>query len=337
MEPANELVPDIGNPPKVRQKRAPKHDFKDGNGRVFAHRHDNGGGWVADTAYAAPTVEVKRYAQVWGAARVLGNCRLESHARVFDQARLYDNVVVKDTATVCGAASVRDRTTIVGNAFVSGSADLSGSTRVGGNVTVAGFAKLINTNCSNSASHRRQLLDDHVFVTDSHIYEICTLRGTSVLYNTTLRNVMVSGTSRLAGTTLHTQLSFEAHQRLYTKDGAEQHPLHTCVTHFCDVQVLNGRIIMPPVFVNGNNVFIDCDITLQPENAQPDLFQTPNTVYYVRINARRVANLFGLSATAMDNIRNNRPANPDANAQTYVSPILNAGSQRRILRLEGAT
>ena len=28
-----------------------KHDFNDDNGLIPAHKHSNGGGWVADTAY----------------------------------------------------------------------------------------------------------------------------------------------------------------------------------------------------------------------------------------------------------------------------------------------
>ena len=59
------LLPDLTAPPKIRQKRAPKHDFHDGQGSVFAHHHDNGGGWVADTAYVAPTVKVARHAAVY--------------------------------------------------------------------------------------------------------------------------------------------------------------------------------------------------------------------------------------------------------------------------------
>ena len=32
-----------------------KFDFRDGNGLVPAHKHPNGGGWVADTARVAET------------------------------------------------------------------------------------------------------------------------------------------------------------------------------------------------------------------------------------------------------------------------------------------
>jgi hypothetical protein len=45
-------------------------DFKDGYGYVPAHRHPNGGGWVANTAYVADTAFVGHDARVYGHARV---------------------------------------------------------------------------------------------------------------------------------------------------------------------------------------------------------------------------------------------------------------------------
>lgn len=52
------------------------HDFEDGNGLVNAHKHLNGGGWVADTAkvttsaYVGPDAQVSGDAQVYGTAQV---------------------------------------------------------------------------------------------------------------------------------------------------------------------------------------------------------------------------------------------------------------------------
>lgn len=335
MEPANELVPDIGNPPKVRKKRAPKHDFKDGNGKVFAHRHDNGGGWVADTAYVAPTVEVKRNAQVFGFARVVDDCRLENYAQVCDRARLYNSVVVKDRARVCGNASVCDTTRVSGKACVTNFADLSGGTHVHGNVVVQDCVKLINTTCCNDAVYRRQRLAGRAIAIDSQLYEIVDLRDTPVLQNTVLRNVMVSSSSRLTYATIHTQLNFDTHQRLYAKDFSLEHPLHTCVVHCFNAYILNSRLFLPPTVIARTAMFVDCDIDLAPDDLPLDLFRPTDKVYYMRNSANRSTDLFGLSEIALENIRNNRPANP--NSQPSVSPILTAGSQRRILRLESGT
>jgi hypothetical protein len=55
----------------------PTIDFQDGNGPVAAHRHENGGGWVADTATVKPT------AWVGGNARVGGTRDTLPHADPF--------------------------------------------------------------------------------------------------------------------------------------------------------------------------------------------------------------------------------------------------------------
>ena len=40
-------------------------DFKDGNGPVRAHKHVNGGGWVANTANVSETAFVGPNARIW--------------------------------------------------------------------------------------------------------------------------------------------------------------------------------------------------------------------------------------------------------------------------------
>ena len=76
------------------------HDFGDGRGPVAAHRHPNGGGWVADTAPVDATAYVGPNAQVSDNARVYGN------AQVFGDARAYGNAHVSDNARVFGNARV---------------------------------------------------------------------------------------------------------------------------------------------------------------------------------------------------------------------------------------
>ena len=50
--------------------------FDFGDGPVPAHRHSNGGGWVADTAHVADTAYVGRNARVSVNAWVSGNARV---------------------------------------------------------------------------------------------------------------------------------------------------------------------------------------------------------------------------------------------------------------------
>ena len=57
-------------------------DFQDGNGPVPAHRHPNGGGWVADTATVEETAFVGPDARVYGSALVEGGVQLLSDTRI---------------------------------------------------------------------------------------------------------------------------------------------------------------------------------------------------------------------------------------------------------------
>lgn len=48
-----------------------KHNFFDGNGLVPAHRHPNGGGWVADTAIVCNDVYIGANTEVTGTTKIL--------------------------------------------------------------------------------------------------------------------------------------------------------------------------------------------------------------------------------------------------------------------------
>ena len=58
------------------------HDFGCGAGDEPAHRHPNGGGWVADTAQVDATAYVGPDAQVSGEAQVFGKAWVSGEARV---------------------------------------------------------------------------------------------------------------------------------------------------------------------------------------------------------------------------------------------------------------
>lgn len=118
-DPFNTTLPNIATtaateqtnaPAPVRKKRAPKHDFQDGLGRVFAHRHINGGGWVADTAKVDDKVHVGKRASVYHHAVVKGN------------------VVVQHYAQVCGGVTID---------ALTGSISISHHSIVGGRAEIA--------------------------------------------------------------------------------------------------------------------------------------------------------------------------------------------------------
>ena len=139
-------------PTPIRKKRAPRHDFKDGCGKVAAHRHDHGKGWVADTARVDDSVYVGPRAAVFQFARVCGGSRLEGNARVFGHARISDNVLLKHNAAVYGQAEIIGAIFLSDNVAVHGSAKISGECTLRQKVEVCGRAAIFNSVLSGNVS-----------------------------------------------------------------------------------------------------------------------------------------------------------------------------------------
>jgi acyl-[acyl carrier protein]--UDP-N-acetylglucosamine O-acyltransferase len=129
----------------IKKKRAPKHDFKDGRGKVFAHKHDNGKGWVEDTATVDDAVYVGSKAEVYNFAQVRGYCRLENQTRVYGSARISDRVVLKKYARVYGRAVIRDEAELTDNVRVEGHALVAGTSRLQDSVIVREHAYILHT------------------------------------------------------------------------------------------------------------------------------------------------------------------------------------------------
>jgi predicted Zn-ribbon and HTH transcriptional regulator len=112
------------------------HHFDDDNGPVPSHRHQNGGGWVADTATVAETAHVGPSASVFGQARVLDSSLVLDNAWVRGEAEISGNARVSGNAVVDGNAVVSDFAEVTGNAHVSGLATLYEHAQVGGSTTL---------------------------------------------------------------------------------------------------------------------------------------------------------------------------------------------------------
>ena len=124
------------------------YDFLDGAGPVPAHRHSNGGGWVADSAQAAASAFVGPFAKVFGnvliaadaliyrGARVYGLAIVGGNAEVGDNARVYGNAIVYDDAQVYDNARVYGNAQVFGNALVYNDARVYGGAVVYGNARV---------------------------------------------------------------------------------------------------------------------------------------------------------------------------------------------------------
>lgn len=114
------------------------HDFEDDNHPVLAHRHPNGGGWVADTASVAITAFVGPEAAVFDSAQVRDN------ATITDTAWVVGNAVVDGNALIAGDAEINEDAHVGGEATVDGTAFVSCESIVEGNAHVGGNARILD-------------------------------------------------------------------------------------------------------------------------------------------------------------------------------------------------
>ena len=98
--------------------------------------HNNGGGFVADTATVDATAYVGPDAKVCGEAQVLGNARVEDYAVVMDNSKVYGSAKVYDSAKILGGSEVYNEAKVYDNAVISyqskvyDKAEVSGITEV---------------------------------------------------------------------------------------------------------------------------------------------------------------------------------------------------------------
>jgi len=130
---------------KCKAKITTTFDFLDGNGPVPAHRHPNGGGWVADTATVDSSEFVGPDAKVFGEAQVYGKARVSDSALVSGSARVYGEARVFGSALVFHSARVYDEARVFHSALVYDEARVYGSAGVYGSAWVANKSKVTDT------------------------------------------------------------------------------------------------------------------------------------------------------------------------------------------------
>jgi carbonic anhydrase/acetyltransferase-like protein (isoleucine patch superfamily) len=243
---------------KIRKKRASKHDFKDGLGRVFAHRHANGGGWVADTAKVADTAFVNKFAQVYHHAVVEGRAEITHKAQVCGYAHLTDRVKVTNTAYVGGQARAADDSRVLHMARVIGGT-LLGSTVlqdraiVLGNPTVKSCTMRGDSRIAGEAVVMMTSMEGAAYIAgDAHVCK-STLQG----------YVTVAGNAQVLSSKLHqlslykgnTDTSLLDENRLKVVDFAviaNVESINALLVFGGHCMVIGGRIIFrPPTSTNG--------------------------------------------------------------------------------------
>lgn len=335
MDPQNELVPDIGSVPAIRKARVQKHDFKDGAGKVAAHRHDNGHGWVADTAYAAPSVVVKRGAGVAGFARVYDSCIIGAKALVAGHAKVYGNVTMLGNTSVRDSAIVCGQVTLSGNAAVSGVARVFGSCALQGDVRLSDDSQLVDTSCHNDTA-RPLVIFGGSRIHSSRLYNGCYIRNSRVSASSI--SVCAVDESVIDDATVSAWLNGSEFELAHSVSSTA---LEFAMPLLRDVKIINGFYNLPAGEI-ANVRFISCEIRLPINDGSlpgrnPDLqraFMPIEPTFYVNNPARLPSDLFPLTANQLHDVRQNRPAVAATTINTSQSPILTAVTgSRRILRL----
>lgn len=186
-------LPEENKPIAPKRKRASKHDFGDGHGRVLAKRHVNGKGWVADTAVVEASVYVGPRAQVFNNAYVHGKVRLEGRAKVFGRAIVSDEVAVKKDGEIGGQAVVRDQTLVTDNARIVGRCNVSGNTQLYG-TSIIGDTAQVNA----STLFERVHIGGAALVLRSHLSGGAQIDANSIVINSQVGgNVHVRGSAQI--------------------------------------------------------------------------------------------------------------------------------------------
>lgn len=171
-----EEMKNIQAPRKPRKTRAPKHDFKDGRGRVFAHRHTNGRGWVEDTAYVDDATYVGAGCEVFNHACIDGTCRLEGRVKISAHAHVSGKAFLSEYATINGQAVVRDDVRIMGNARVSGKAVIAGGSSLHDTSFATDRAYVFNSNLRNNSC-----VGGDAMIVRSNLWQSVEVRGNAAV------------------------------------------------------------------------------------------------------------------------------------------------------------
>lgn len=244
----------VNNPTTtIRKKRAPRHDFKDGCGKVAAHKHDYGKGWVADTARVDDSVYVGPRASVFQFAQVRGGSRLEGNARVFGHARISENVLIKHNAAVSGQAEIIGAIFLADDVVVQGNAKISGECTLRQKVEVHGRAAIFNSVLSgdvvvaNDAMVLRSNIAGAVRVTDGAVLSNASVNGFVILKNFV----------HIAHSTLN-----------YTTQRTDIPQPYICIEDFCLIAARSS--ICTPVILRGHVTVLSTEFRGRlPDNTTP--------------------------------------------------------------------
>ncbi|MBI2606750.1 MAG: hypothetical protein HYW49_11795 [Deltaproteobacteria bacterium] len=172
------------------------------------HKHPNGGGYVADTAYVdkyayiAPGVSVCDRAQIHGAVFVSGFSEITHDAMIVQEGdgeiAITGNVIIRGRAQVRGMVRISGDAEIRGDAKVLDWAHITGAADIGGNVTIKDWALI----SGNGYFYDKAIISGWAKVTgdadiggQAQISEHAQVLGPSSIRDT----VQINGSARIFG------------------------------------------------------------------------------------------------------------------------------------------
>ena len=114
--------------PNANQNNTLLYDFQNGCGEIPAHRHANGGGWVADTAHIDDTAYIGENARVFGHAKIKDYAVISGDAEVSGYATVQKNACIKGNAVIRGTCIIEDSAEVSDNVFIASQITISGDT-----------------------------------------------------------------------------------------------------------------------------------------------------------------------------------------------------------------
>jgi NDP-sugar pyrophosphorylase family protein len=315
-----EVVPVV----KVRKKRASKHDFKDGRGRVFAHKHVNGEGWVADTAKVADTVMVSKTAQVYHEAKVENNVSITGRAQVCGFAQLRDKVRVSGQAYVTGNAVITDTCQISHKSLVYGGL-LCGGTTLYDESVVRNEPMLRSVTMRN-----RSVICGYANVVKSSLDIEAYIGGDAFVARSTLNGfITIGGNAQVMNSKLYMLSTYrtanDERQQLRVLDFviiADVDQLDALVSFLGHTKVIGGRIHFSPQYNEITRQYMPIETNDQAVFAEATIRRYDE---FVAMNVPPSARAAARVAAAVASGHMNRPFN-----MTALSP------NRRVMSLEGA-
>lgn len=264
-------------PKKPRKVRAPKHDFKDGRGKVFAHRHVNGGGWVEDSAKVADSAFVGKFAQV------SHNAMVENHAAIKDRARVNGNAYIRDNARVLHFGSVGGNAVLYDDTVVKEKAQVFGG-RICGNSVIRGDAVVREFPFIRGATvEGKSQVGNYVQLLYSTLYgHVNLLHNSTVMHSTLSGFITVKNTARIISSTLYLTSQNRTH--------AQDENGHLLITD--DVMVVGCSNLTAFLHVKGHTKIVGGEIRMSPEwnsaNREYIRAETITTAIFPNVTIRNI-------------------------------------------------